>query len=136
MKFRYLLPTVLLTLTAGIVYGGHVDSVPVRVDLTAGQATGDLRSARTSPDTIAFIGCGSRTTEAGPGNAFHFGFCQAGDAEGNTIICSTENAELLKEIQSIGWADYIIFRWTDDGSGAATCSYIGTSKQSVYLPAS
>ena len=41
---------------------------------------------------------------------------------------------LLDGIQSIADNSFITFSWTDDGTGALTCTRIGSSTQSFYLP--
>ena len=55
-----------------------------------------------------------------------------------TIVTTAKDNEsakaLLDGIQSIADNSFITFSWTDDGTGALTCTRIGSSTQSFYLP--
>jgi hypothetical protein len=72
-------------------------------------------------------------TEDGVGGVFHWGFCQAQLVDGAAYTCITTNPDLLDGIDSIADASYVIFSWTDDGTGNLTCTHIGSSTQSFYL---
>lgn len=115
--------------TAGIA--GFVQPAPVDVDLTARFAVGDQVTARYSKNNVELIGCGIRKIQDGAGGIFSFGFCQATDAAGENIICSTEDAGLLDAISSSGDYGFITFSWNE----ADECTRIGFSNQSFYLPA-
>ena len=95
MKIRYLILIAALTLLAGVASAGLKQPAPVTVDLTNMIASGDQVTARIAPDDVSFIGCGIRVTDDGVNPLFVFGFCQAGDSEENTIVCFTQNPNLL-----------------------------------------
>lgn len=133
MRIRYLFTTLILTLLAGSGYAGYVQPAPVDVDLDNYFALGDQLTARTSDNEDEFIGCGIRIFDDG-GLGFTFGFCQARDSEGDHIACFTDNADLLEVMRSTSAYAFITFSWEDDGFGGATCTRIGFSTQSFYLP--
>jgi hypothetical protein len=134
MKTKHLLSIVPLALLAGVVYAGLEQPALVAVDLVNMAANGDQHTARTSAGDTELIGCGSRSIDDGTGNAFRFGFCQATDADGDTITCFTQDAELLNEMRANSDYAFITFGWQDDGSGGAECTRVGYSTQSFYLP--
>ncbi len=135
MKIKHLLAGVCLILVAGTTYAGRTVSAPVLIDLDNQTAMGDQLTARTAPDETSFIGCGTRLFDFGDGFSFGFGFCQAGDAEGNEVLCITESTELIEEMRANNSYSYITFNWEDDGTGNLTCNRVGFSTQSFYLPA-
>lgn len=134
MKIRNMFGTIILTLLAGIAYAGLTQPAPVLIDFDNMTALGDQLTARTAPDDTSFIGCGTRHFDDGMGNSFRFGFCQAGDADGNTITCFTENPNLLDEMRGNSSYGFVTFSWDDDGTGNLTCNRVGFSTQSFYLP--
>ena len=111
---------------------GSVSIMPVAVTMNAdlsGYATGSMSSARRSSNTVEMIGCNiQRFGDTTPVRAY--GFCQARSAGNVMGFCSTDNAELLEAIQGIADYSYISFAWRADG----TCSRIGISTQSFYIP--
>lgn len=119
---------------AGVAYAGLVQPAPVDVDLTNFFAQGDQFTARQSAGDTQFIGCGSRTFDDGLGSSFKFGFCQAEDADGDSVTCFTQNPVLLDAMRSTSDYAYITFSWRDDGAGGAECIRVGHSTQSFYLP--
>ena len=133
MKKRCLLSVAGLTLMAGLASAGFVQPVPVTVDLVNMTALGDQWTARSADNDLDFIGCGIRNFDDGV-NAFAFGFCQAGDSDGNEITCFTQNANLLQTMGATSDFAFITFNWQDDGGGGAECTRIGFSTQSFYLP--
>ena len=130
---KILTVTTLMLLT-GFAYAGLVQPSPVDVDLVNMTAIGDQFTARTAADDISFIGCGTRNFDDGAGNSFRFGFCQAGDADGDSITCFTQNDSLLDEMRAQSDYSWITFSWQDDGSGGFECIRVGFSTQSFYLP--
>ena len=118
---------------ATAAFAGMTQPAEVAVDLTAGTATGDMITARTSKDKNVFIGCGTRNFDDGAGGVFNFAFCQAEDAEGDHVLCNTQNPELVRTIREINDGSFITFAWTDDGAGNLTCTSMGFSTQSFYL---
>lgn len=134
MKIKYLSAIAILTLLAGLAYAGFTQPSTVVIDFDNVTALGDQHTARTAKDDTSFIGCGTRHFDDGMGNAFRFGFCQAGDAEGNNVACQTDNANLLDEMRASSAYAFIVFGWEDDGAGNLTCNFVGFSTQSFYLP--
>ena len=55
-------------------------------------------------------------------------------AELQRVRTGRASTALLDGIQSIADNSFITFSWTDDGTGALTCTRIGSSTQSFYLP--
>lgn len=131
-KFFILLAT--LMAFAGSLLAGYVQPRPVEIDMANGFAHGDMLSARNSANDSEFIGCGVRHFEDGAGGVVYYGFCQAQVLELEPVTCFTWNKALLDGIQSIADNSYVTFSWTDDGAGALTCTRIGSSTQSFYLP--
>jgi hypothetical protein len=123
---------VALVLASSAALAGFTQPAPVAVDLTERLATGDMATSRYTKGQT-FIGCGVRTVVTA-GGVVTFGFCQAGDAEGDEITCFTENAELLDVMKATGDFSFIVFAWTEDEEGGAECTRIGFSTQSFYLP--
>jgi hypothetical protein len=117
-------------------YAGFTQPAPVMIEIDGlnGIATGDMVSARNSTNEFEFIGCGMRAFDDGAGDAFYTGFCQASLEEGVTYTCFTFNKALLDGIQMVADASFITFSWVDDGTGNLTCTRIGSSTQSFYLP--
>lgn len=134
MKIRHILAASALTIMAGVAYAGFVQPAPVEVDLVNFFAQGDQLTARASAGDTEFIGCGSRTFDDGLGASFKFGFCQAEDADGDSVTCFTENPVLLDAMRSTSDYAFITFSWRDDGAGGAECTRVGHSTQSFYLP--
>jgi len=117
---------------ASYAFAGQVSPVPVFIVLDedgSGSAQGDMLTARFADNDIEFIGCGTRQFDAG-GTIFDFGFCQAGDSEGNRAFCNTDDAELLSAMRAT--ADYSFVTFSFGANGA--CTRIGFSTQSFYLP--
>ena len=116
-----------LTTTA---MGGLVQPFPVDVDLTGMIASGDMVTARYSDNATEFIGCGIRKISDGMGGVFEFGFCQAEDRDGDRKICNSTDPALLDAISSSGEYGFISYSW----DATDTCTRIGFSNQSFYLP--
>lgn len=115
-------------------HAGFTRPAEVNVDLDNLFAGGDMISARTDKAKNVFIGCGTRNVEDGSGGLFSWAFCQAEDADEEQVTCFTFNPDLVKTIREINDASYITFSWTDDGAGTLTCTRMGFSTQSFYLP--
>lgn len=114
----------------GTAIAGSVSPFPVAVDLTARSAEGDMVTARYAGKEIEYIGCGIRKFDDGAGGATAFGFCQAVDADDERGFCNTFNEDLLDAISSSSAFSFVTFNWDENG----TCTRIGFSNQSLYLP--
>lgn len=134
---RFLKPVIGAALAGAMVWTGAIAGLrqpaPVNVDLVASFASGDLVTAADAKSNEVFIGCGTRNFDDGAGGVFEFAFCQAKDAEGDTINCLTDNPELVRTVREINDTSYVQFRWVDDGLGGFTCTHTGFSTQSFYL---
>lgn len=110
---------------------GFTQPAEVDVDLVAGLAQGDQVSARYTADAIQYIGCGTRRRALAAGGYFDNGFCQARDAAGEQITCTTTDSGLLEAIHSSGDYGFVTFSWD---VATSECTRIGFSNQSFYLP--
>lgn len=132
MKMKMLIGAGLAaTLLGGAAFAGYVQPFPVDVDLASQIASGDQVTARYSDNKIEHIGCGIRKISDGAGGVFSFGFCQAEDRDGEEAFCNTDDAALLDAISSSGDFGFITFSWDEK---TETCTRIGFSNQSFYLP--
>lgn len=123
-----------LVLLAGGASAGYEQPYAVDVDLTNLTAAGDQWSGRTDANDDVHIGCGVRYAGAGFGGPYHYGFCQAEDADGESIICTTFDSDMVEIMEGAADFSFLIFAWTENDEGDATCSYVGHSTQSFYLP--
>ena len=119
---------------SGAANAGYVQPFPVDVDLANNIASGDQVSARDDKDKDVFIGCGVRSISVPGGASFRFGFCQAEDSDGERVLCNTQDPQLLDEMRANTTYGWISFSFQDDGAGGFTCTRVGFSTQSFYLP--
>lgn len=124
----------MIVLCAGAAFAGYEQPYAVDVDLVNSTAAGDQWSGRTDGNDDVHIGCGVRYASAAYGGPFHYGFCQAEDADGEDIICTTFDSDMVEIMEGAADFSFLIFAWTEDEFGDATCSYVGHSTQSFYLP--
>lgn len=136
MKIRNYLSVGILTLMAGIASAGLVISRPVVIDLDNRTATGDQQTARIADNDVEYIGCGIKVFDDGVNPIFSFGFCQAGDGNGQEILCFSQNTDLLDAMKGTSAFAWIRFSWRDSENfpNATECSSIQFSTQSFYLP--
>ena len=130
MKPRHVLFATVMTLLAGAAYAGYYQPFPVDVDLDLSQASGDQYSARADRNKDVLIGCGTRVLDDGV-SSFSFGFCQATDAEGDTITCTTLNPSLVDAMSANNTLAFITFSWDPE---TLDCTRVGFSTQSFYIP--
>jgi len=118
---------------SSIAMAGLAKTVPVTVTVNAdgsGNASGNMASARASGNDVEYIGCGVRKFVNPTGGVNTYGFCQASDAAGVTVSCSTNNAELLDAVENVADFSYVSFSYDAEGQ----CQFIGVSTQSFYIP--
>ena len=132
MKLKLGIAYAAAALVSAPAFAGFTQPAIVQVDLDARTATGDIISARDAKDPDVFIGCGTRNFDDGAGGVFNFAFCQAEDADGDSVVCNTTNPELVRTIREINDSSFITFGWDDDGAGNLTCTSMGFSTQSFY----
>lgn len=133
MKLKGILVAVAVFFST-VTFAGYKQPQNVAIDMDAQTAIGDMLSAANSKSPDETIGCGTRTFDDGLGNSYQWGFCQATDADGNYVTCTVyDNDNLLTAMRSLSDFSFIIFSWADDGAGNLTCTYVGSSTQSLYL---
>jgi hypothetical protein len=130
---RKISPALGLMLFSAAAMAGLQQPAPVNVDLDGRFATGDMQTAASDKNDAVFIGCGTRNYDDGVGGTLKFAFCQAEDAEGDSVVCATFNPNLVEAVRAVSDFSYVSFAWSDDGSGNLTCTSIGLSTQSIYL---
>ena len=131
MKISKLIAGVFLTLLATTSFAGIFASAEVNIVDNgdgSGSAFGAMPITRFSDDDVAYIGCGTRNIDTGGGSLFTFAFCQAGDRDGNTAFCSTQNPALVEAIRAISDTSFIVFAWNTSDE----CTQIGLSTQSLH----
>lgn len=97
-------------------FAGAKDSFPVFVDPVNGVATGNMGSARNSPDTNMNMYCYT--------NSYDYGYCTATDASGATVSCLTTNASMVAVIRSMNSDSAVLFYF--DSTGTCTDILVGT----------
>jgi hypothetical protein len=134
MRMNQLISVAVLLLGSSAAIAGLVQPSPVSVTLFStggGRASGDMATARFSKDLVAFLGCGVRRIYSIDGSFGVFGFCEARTSSGVSGSCFSEDPALIESLASISDYSFITFTW--DATG--TCTSIGNSTQSVYIPA-
>lgn len=130
MKKVLTLISALSVLLPALVFAGYIQPAPVIVDLDSQFAQGDQWTARSSKNAVEFIGCGVTQFDDGAGGVFSSGFCQATDADGVSIVCTSQSPALLENMRATSAFAFIRFSWNEDGE----CTVLRYSTQSFYLP--
>jgi hypothetical protein len=91
----------------GYALAGKASTRRVKITFSARNniATGSLKSARTSSDSVQHIGCWTDTDVTG----FKSITCLAVDASGNQFSCTSERPQHVDVVESIGPASDITF---------------------------
>jgi hypothetical protein len=89
-------------------------------------ARGDLGYARSTGDTVQYIGCYINGSGSGGAN----GVCTARNSAGVTRSCSTNQPKWLDIIASLSGDSHLYFRWGDDGK----CTMIIVENNSTLAP--
>ena len=108
----------------GTALGGHTQSQPVWI--INGQAGGSLADARSSGDTISYIGCDVLGWAGDVPNAF----CSARDENGKLLACNSNDPAVVAAAAAFGPTTYVTFRPTKDG----LCEFVWTENLSYYAP--
>jgi len=131
MKKLLRLVVALSVLLSATAFAGAINQLPVVIDLDNLSAEGDQWTARNSKNSVEQIGCGVDTfSDPGGAFTFTFGFCQATDADGVYIVCTTFDPSLLETMRATTAFAFIEFDWEENG----TCTHVKYSTQSWYLP--
>lgn len=110
------------------VNAGEVRRNSVYVDVL--YAEGIVSSARFSDNDIEAIGCGTSNWLDGFGGIlFQFNTCFATNSQGESVVCYTENKDLIAQIQSITDSSWIAFRADENGD----CSALRVSNNSIFI---
>ena len=132
MRTRKWLAVLGLSLLTTAGFAGLSEVIQVEIDLQpdgSGSAFGAMPAARFSDNDVEFIGCGTRNISVPGSPLFQFAFCQAGDADGNQVFCSTTNPDLVKAVDAISDSSFLTFSFDTN----AECFRIGVSTQSLHL---
>lgn len=129
MKMKMIMIGV-LGLFATVAMAGLSQPAIVTIDTDLRLAQGDMGTARYSDNDVEVIGCGIRRFDDGINPPFTFGFCQATDAAGLRVMCSTFSDSLLSAMAAGNDYSFVTFSWNE----ADECTRIGYSTQSFYLP--
>ena len=127
MKKLVLVLGVVAGATAAFAGSSGVQDVSIWTD-GAGQlsANGTLRDARHSTDTRQYIGCSLYAYDSGSYSAI----CYAYSASGQYASCSTNDANMLKVVETLNPASYLYFAVNADGS----CDRVISVNASFNLP--
>jgi hypothetical protein len=99
---------------------------PVQINANERWAQGGMGFARATSDGVAQIGCQVQVVDLGLPSMN----CVARDSVGNSIICTTDDPNIMSIMGAINSDSYIHFEW--DANRACTTLYIATN--SVYQP--
>jgi hypothetical protein len=120
------LGTLLLAGTGALAGSKIVRNVYVSSSTGGGYAYGSLGNARTSSDTVQYIGC---TTSSGSAGDVAM-TCFAKSSSGITGSCTSSVPALVEDARSVTADAYIDFRW----DGAGKCLQLTVSHASHYQP--
>jgi hypothetical protein len=117
----------LVTLAAGATArAGTKIAGQVQVNNAARWAQGSIGNARNSPDGLTELGCQVQVI-AGLGPSMN---CVARDAAGFSIICTSNDPDMMSIMGAINSDSYVHFEW--DANNTCTTLYIAT--HSAYQP--
>lgn len=120
-----LLGAALIAVLSGTAYAGLKSTIPVSINTANRTASGALGSARNSADVVQHIGC---YTYAMPASVTTF--CQARDAAGTSVSCSTTAANLVQVVRGMSGDSHLWFSW----NAAGTCTEIDLFNVSQAAP--
>ena len=111
---------------ASVAHAGYLQPAAISFDdgPDSTWAYGDLLTVAYDADSDAFIGCGARSI-----SGYSWGFCQAGSADHDVIVCNTDDPELLDVIKNISDSANLAFQMEN---ATGQCTYIASSTQSFY----
>jgi len=113
--------------SSSVALAGLKSTYPVTIVHSVTTAYGSMGSARNSADTGQYIECGAYHY-AGSGPVY--GGCNARDAAGATLTCSTHDPEVVRAIDTISSDSFLQFQVLTDG----TCNYVYVGHGSQYEP--
>lgn len=106
-----------------VAYAGAVN--PSIVVVNTGQAYGTLAAARSSSDTLEYIGCQTVATTTGLQLS-----CSAQNSSGVSTYCNSTNQYMVNMAMGISQASYVSFQW----DSSHNCTSVVVSNSSLYLP--
>lgn len=117
----------LVTLAAGATaMAGTKLSGAVQLNAAARWAEGSMGYARATPDGSTLIGCQVQVLNGGAPSMN----CAARDAIGNSIICTSDDPNMMSIMGAINSDSFLRFEW--DANKVCTTLYIATN--SAYMP--
>ena len=133
MTTRRVVFAAIISMLAGTAHAGLYLPVPVEVDLEKLFAQGDqVRASRGKPNEMS-IACGTRVLGESAGSATSLGFCEATDADGDTVSCTTVNPSFVNAISTMSVHSFIAFSWDED---TRKCTRVSFSTRSSLPPKS
>lgn len=108
-------------------FAGDTSGLNVLISTVARSAEGSLGSVRNSASTVEKMQCMFTATAA---TSSVDAICQATDAAGTFVSCTTSSAVLIQAIQSIKGDSHLRFTWNTDG----TCATVKVQNGSQWAP--
>jgi hypothetical protein len=115
----------LVAVLSGTAYAGLKSNSPVFIDTGLRIANGSLGSVRNTADAVQHIGCYTNAFAASVTT-----FCQARNAAGTSISCSTTSANLVNVVHGLTGDSHLWFSW----NAAGTCTEIDVYNVSQTPP--
>jgi hypothetical protein len=113
-------------LASTAAYAGYKSIYYVGVDTTSREAYGSFGSARSSADTVQYIGCAVQGFSSGTSRVI----CEARNASNVSAACSSTAPAMVTAATSQSGDSYIYFTWDETG----TCTYLYVSNTSNWAP--
>jgi hypothetical protein len=122
-----LIGAALVAVLSGTAYAGLKSNSTVFINTATRVANGSLGAARNTADAVQHIGC---YTNAFPASVTTF--CQARNAAGTSVSCSTSSANLVAVVRGMTGDSHLWFSW----DAAGTCTEIDVYNVSQTPPKS
>ena len=117
-----------IVLSCAMAWAGTGAGSGVAIYHTINQASGSPHYVRNSPDDVQDIGC--RVTTQGINGDELMVECEAIDAQGQSLACSSTQSAFVKVARALPNFGWIMFK-TD---GAGTCTFMNVRIGSLYFP--
>lgn len=98
----------------------------VTIDTAAKTAHGSVGAARSSADTLQYIGCSVYAYEDG----FTYAGCSAKNAAGTFVNCSSSVPAIVETVRNMPSDGFVQFYWNTNGD----CTYVSLGNYSYYAP--
>ena len=107
-------------------WAGFQETVLVTIDMTNRGAGGSLADARSSADSVQYIGCIVAATNPGGTTMY----CSAKDSTGTYVNCTSSDPDLVDAARSVKGDSDIAFYWDSN----ANCTLLWVQNYSVNSP--